>query len=78
MRATSLLVFAAALGLIATFVGVGLLWSQFGLTLSVHGWIAYGLGCLASLSLAAGLFYLSFKSSRDGYDDRAKSGEMNE
>ena len=37
--------------------------------MTMHGWIAYALGCLFSLALAGGLFYLTFKSAREGYDD---------
>jgi hypothetical protein len=38
-------------------------------TMSVHGWIALGLGALATLVLGAGLMFLVFYSSRRGYDD---------
>ena len=69
MRSTFLLVVVAIISLVTAFVAVGFLWAQAGLHLSMHGWIAYGLGCAASVGLASGLFYLTFKSSRDGYDD---------
>lgn len=69
MRSTAILLAFMAISLIAAFAGVAHLWSQFGLNLSLHGWIAYGLGCTASIALAAGLFHLSFKSSREGYDN---------
>lgn len=59
----------AAIGLAITFLGVARLWSELGVSMSLHGWIAYGLGAGASLALAAGLFFLTFKSAREGYDD---------
>ncbi len=69
MRKTVLIILAATITLIATFTGVGYLWSQSGLHLGLHGWIAYGLGCFASIALSIGLFYLTFRSSRSGHDD---------
>ena len=38
-------------------------------SMSVNGWIALGLGALATLVLGAGLMFLVFYSSRHGYDD---------
>ncbi|MBR9834024.1 MAG: hypothetical protein GYB42_02290 [Alphaproteobacteria bacterium] len=55
--------------LVGAFVGVGFLWSNAGLHMTMHGWIAYGLGCAVSVALSAGLFFLTFKSAREGYDD---------
>ena len=37
--------------------------------ISTNGWIALGLGALATLVLGAGLMFLVFYSSRHGYDD---------
>lgn len=38
--------------------------------MSVHGWIALGLGTFLSLALGGGLMALVFYSARKGYDDR--------
>ncbi|MEM8617286.1 MAG: hypothetical protein AAGF20_10165 [Pseudomonadota bacterium] len=71
MRNTVLLIIAAIVGLVATFFAVGAMWSQLGVHMTLHGWIAYALGALVSVGLAGGLFYLTFKSSREGYDEAA-------
>ncbi|MDF1794505.1 MAG: hypothetical protein P1U88_21515 [Thalassobaculaceae bacterium] len=42
-----------------------------GPVMSVHGYIALGLGALFTFGLAAGLMALVFYSSRHGYDDEA-------
>ena len=42
--------------------------------ISMHGWIAMGLGTVLSLALGFGLMWLSFYSSRRGFDDRADPG----
>lgn len=39
--------------------------------MSVHGWIALGLGTFLSLAVGGGLMALVFYSARKGYDDRA-------
>jgi hypothetical protein len=38
--------------------------------LSLHGWIALGLGCGLSLLVGGGLMALAFHSARKGFDDR--------
>lgn len=38
--------------------------------ISMHGWIALGLGVFFSFALAGGLMALVFISARRGYDDR--------
>ena len=38
--------------------------------MSIHGWIAMGLGVLGTVGLAWGLMSLAFRSARDGWDDR--------
>lgn len=54
----------------ATF-GAAWLWRVIGgAPMSVHGWIALGLGIFGSVALAGGLMGLAFKSSREGWDDR--------
>ena len=40
--------------------------------MSIHGWIALGLGTFISLALGAGLMALVFHSAHKGYDDRAE------
>jgi uncharacterized membrane protein len=44
--------------------------------ISVHGWIAMGIGTFFSLLIGCGLMWLSFYSSRHGYDDRADPGRL--
>lgn len=39
--------------------------------LSLHGWIAMGLGVVLTMALAAGLMSLVFFSSQRGYDEDA-------
>jgi len=38
--------------------------------MSVHGWIALGLGVAGTVGLGWGLMALAFRSSREGWDDR--------
>jgi hypothetical protein len=38
--------------------------------MSVHGWVALGLGTFLSLAVGGGLMALVFYSARKGYDDR--------
>jgi len=60
----ALLCLAAALG------GYG--WWMLGdVKMSVHGYLALGLGVLATLLLGTGLMALIFHSSRHGHDERA-------
>jgi hypothetical protein len=55
---------AATLGAVAHFHGENI---------SVHGWIALGLGTGLSILVGGGLMALSFHSARAGYDDRVQS-----
>jgi len=55
---------AATFGAAAAWRAIG------GAAMSVHGWIALGLGMFGSLALAWGLMTLAFKSSREGWDAR--------
>jgi hypothetical protein len=41
--------------------------------MSVHGWIALGLGVFFSVLIGCGLMALMFYSSRRGYDETASS-----
>jgi protein-S-isoprenylcysteine O-methyltransferase Ste14 len=45
--------------------------------ISMHGWIAMGIGAFFSLAIGGGLMWLSFYSSRNGFDERADSGRLN-
>ncbi len=38
--------------------------------LTIHGWIAMGLGILGTVALSGVLMSLAFRSDRDGWDDR--------
>ena len=78
MKQVFLVIICAVICLIAVLIGVAYMWSNAGLHLSVHGWIAYGLGGVASFALAAGLFFLTFKSAREGYDDLDRPEEFDE
>jgi len=78
MRMTILVVIVAIIGLGLTFWGVASMWAQMGVNMTMHGWIAYGLGIVVSIALASGLFYLTFKSARDGYDDIDRPEDLNE
>lgn len=78
MKTTALVVLAAFIGLAATFWGVSAMWAELGVNMTLHGWIAYGLGILVSLLLAGGLFFLTFKSAREGYDDIDRPEDLND
>lgn len=58
------LILAAIAGLIA--YAFYFFWDS---ELSLHGYIAFGLGALFSFALGGGLMWLVFYSSRKGYDD---------
>ena len=50
---------------------LGLTWSVIGGgAMSLHGWIALGIGMFGTAGLAWGLMALAFRSSREGWDDR--------
>ena len=70
-RLTILFIIGAIGVLILAGIGVGMMWAQLGVTMSMHGWIAYGIGALASIALSVGLFWLTFHSARSGHDDLA-------
>lgn len=44
--------------------------------ISVHGWIAMSIGIFFSVAIGGGLMWLSFYSSRNGFDDRADPGRL--
>lgn len=52
-------------------LGLGLFWVAIGGgAMSVHGWIAMGLGVLGTVGLAWGLMSLAFRSHREGWDEQ--------
>lgn len=61
--------------LLAAMIGYGtiLMRSPFP-EMSIHGWVAMFIGVLFSLLIGCGLMWLSFYSSRHGYDERADPG----
>jgi hypothetical protein len=61
---------AAALFVVAVAIVEIVNWSGIGDTgIDVNGWIALGLGVLATLGLGIGLMSLVFISNRRGYDE---------
>ena len=78
MRHTFLVIIGAVIVLVTALFGIAYMWASTGIHLSLHGWIAYGLGAAASFGLAAGLFFLTFKSAREGYDDLQRPEEFDE
>ena len=78
MKTTLLFIIAAIVGLGLTFCAVSIMWADLGDHMSLHGWIAYGLGALLSMALAGGLFFLTFKSARDGFDDIDRPEDLND
>jgi len=78
MKSTVLLIIAALLGLAFTIWGVSTIWADLGVNMTMHGWIAYGLGVALSLALAGGLFFLLFKSAREGFDDIDRPEDLND
>jgi hypothetical protein len=67
------LVIAALVGmLLASLVGLWVVVAHGNIPqISIHGWIAMGLGVVFSLVIGCGLMWLSFYSARQGFDDRA-------
>ena len=56
----------------AAVLGVAQLWRLIGGdSLTLHGWIAVSLGVFFTVALAWGLMGLAFRSSREGFDQRA-------
>ena len=78
MSSTVLLIIAAILGLAFTIWGVSTIWADLGVTMTMHGWIAYGLGVTLSLAQAGGLFFLLFKSASEGLDDIDRPEDLND
>ncbi len=63
------LALATAIGAGATWA-LGAFWAFIGGgAMSIHGWIALGLGVIGTLGLTWGLMSLAFRSDREGWDD---------
>ncbi len=61
----------AGAAVIAVASVVATFWNELGASeISPAGWLALGLGVIATLALGVGLMALMFISSRHGYDDR--------
>jgi hypothetical protein len=70
VRFLRLLLLAVAVSAAATLL-LGLTWSVIGGgAMSLHGWIALGIGMFGTAGLAWGLMALAFRSSREGWDER--------
>ena len=69
MKTTMLLV--TLLALLALAAGFAYyVWDDLaGAEMSIHGWIALGLGVVFSVGLGGGLMWLIFYSARKGHDD---------
>lgn len=78
MKNTVLILTLTGIVVAIAIAGIAALWAEAGVHLSFHGWVAYALGCIVSLALAAGLFFLTFKSARDGYDDIERLEDLSE
>jgi len=61
-----------SLGGILAAVMFGVLTDWDASAMSIHGWIALGLGTFLSLAVGGGLMALVFYSARKGYDDRVQ------
>ncbi len=59
-----------SLGGMLAVVMFGMLTNWDASAMSIHGWIALGLGTFFSLAVGGGLMALVFYSARKGYDDR--------
>ena len=70
VRFLMLLALSMFVAAVLTF-GLGLFWIAIGGgAMTVHGWIAMGLGVLGTVGLAWVLMSLAFRSHREGWDDR--------
>ncbi|RYH60461.1 MAG: hypothetical protein EON54_10785 [Alcaligenaceae bacterium] len=57
--------------LVFAVIWASMAWTSEDVTMSVHGWIALGLGTFFSLLIGCGLMALMFYSSRSGHDEVA-------
>lgn len=65
-----LLLLALGAALAFVLIGVAVRWDAS--AMSLHGWIALGLGAFLSFAVGGGLMALMFYSAREGYDDRVQ------
>ncbi len=67
-----LAVLVTALAAVGATLALYWIWTEVmdGAQVSIHGWIAMGLGVLGTVGLAWGLMALAFRSDRDGWDDQ--------
>ena len=63
-----------SLGGMLAIVMFGMLTNWDASAMSIHGWIALGLGTFFSLAIGRGLMALVFYSARKRYDDRIEIG----
>ncbi|MEQ9316354.1 MAG: hypothetical protein RLN72_10925 [Henriciella sp.] len=75
-KTTLIAILAGIAALLLTGWGVTLLWAELGVTMTMHGWIAYALGGIGSLALSGVLFWLLFHSARKGHDDLDRPEEL--
>jgi hypothetical protein len=72
MRRVIVPIAAIILGAAAAFFVARAQWVDVGaVDIPWQGWLAMGIGVLATAALGGGLMALVFYSSRQGYDDRA-------
>jgi hypothetical protein len=73
----TILLSVALLGLLALALSYMVsAWRESHAHMSIHGWIALGLGVFFSVLIGCGLMALMFYSSRRGYDERASEGSQ--
>ncbi len=70
MRAKDIITLLLALLLVSVFAIGYVTWQMEG-QVSLHGWIAFGLGVTLTVALLGVLLGLMFHSHRNGYDDDA-------
>ncbi|MEM0986147.1 MAG: hypothetical protein AAGJ32_07875 [Pseudomonadota bacterium] len=68
-RTDWILAITAVLVTVGVFVAVFQMNSGLSSSIGVVGWFAYAMGALMSIAVAGGLFFLTFYSARNGYDN---------
>ncbi|MEL7453944.1 MAG: hypothetical protein AAGJ50_11305, partial [Pseudomonadota bacterium] len=72
-QSTKAIIGVSAIGLVGLFWLTYMAARSAGVELTVHSWIAIGLGSIGSLLVSAILFGLTFHSSRSGHDDKIEA-----